>query len=218
MAIIYAMNDHAQDLQTFHIDNTDSLDWEDMDAFLYQNKHYLLIADSGDNFRLRFTYRMIIVQEPDLNLVKQHILLPDWSILYHYENDHSYDVESVAVDSANNKILLLSKRTDHAVLFELPIKPQSEKGLQQAKKIFEFKKIKHATAMDISQNGLLLSIHTYHRIHRYHRQTLSSTWKYQDSLSYKKLFQPEGMCLSKDEQYYFVSSERKAILAQIKNK
>ena len=227
MPIIYAMDHKGKDLGSFHLesnaweDRLEANDWEDMDAFEYQGIPYLLIADTGDNFRLRFDYRIIIIKEPDLNRKKNTVISPEWSFNFSFENTHSYDVESVAVDIINERIILLSKRTDHALMFELPLVPENLDKTQIAVKIAEFKKIKNASALDISADGQLMSINTYARIHRFYRQaslvkSQKNNWIYKDSLSYKKLFQPEAMCLSKNEKKYYVTSERNAKLIKIK--
>jgi len=221
MPIIYLMDSKGHDLASFHLDDVDANDWEDMDAFIYKGKHYLLIADTGDNYRIRFNYKIIIIEEPEINNKKGNsAIAPVWSISYQYEDGKSYDVEAVSVASVREKIMLFSKRTDVSYLFELPLKPEDSESLFLAKKITEFKKIKDPTASDISIDGQLLSINTYHRIHRFRRKNNSASnsvgWQYIDTLKYKKLFQPEALCLTKDKKHYFITSEKKAYLSKIK--
>ncbi len=217
MPIIYAMSNKAKTLGTFYLDGVESYDWEDMDAFIWQGKHYLLIADTGDNYQMRFNYQLILIKEPKLK--KQgSSLSPQQILTYQFADNKSYDVESVAVDVKRNKILLLTKRTQHAYLFEVPLLPTDPDKTQTAVKVAEFKDIVHPSAMDISADGLLLSINTYRRIHRFYRRSLTDTWHYRNSLTYKKLFQPEAMCLRKDGKYYYVSSEKKSFLLKIKEK
>ena len=235
MPIIYAMNHKGEDLATFHLEGKSweepllANDWEDMDAFEYQGKPYLLIADTGDNYKLRFGYQIHIIKEPNLQLklkadLKKYArsaISPEWTINFVFENGHSYDVESVAVDMRNEKIILLTKRTKHALMFELPLKPADLDKRQTAVKVAELNTIEKASALDISADGQLMSINTYARIHRFYRRPLDgqmqqNNWVYKDSLSYKKLFQPEAMCLSNNEKKYYVTSERKAKLIKIK--
>lgn len=83
-------------------------------------------------------------------------------------------MESVAVDIINEKIILLTKRTEHALMFELPLQPESLDKTQTAVKIGEFKNIKKASALDISADGQLMSINTYARIHRFRRSSSQS--------------------------------------------
>ncbi|MCP3852548.1 MAG: hypothetical protein GY694_20315 [Gammaproteobacteria bacterium] len=218
MPIIYAMNHKGKDLATFHLDGIENYDWEDMDAFQYEGNSYLLIADTGDNYELRWDYRISIIKEPKLNKKRPSSISPAWSFAFQYEDGLSYDVESVAVDVLREKILLLTKRTSYAILFELPLKPKDNDKIQVAVKSDEFKKIKNPSALDISKNGRLMSVNTYRRVHRFSRKHGGETWQYEDSLKYKSLFQPEAMCLSKSEKHYYITSERKAYLIQLKAK
>ncbi|MCU7834429.1 MAG: hypothetical protein KZQ83_04165 [gamma proteobacterium symbiont of Taylorina sp.] len=222
MPIIYAISRKGKDKAVFHLEagpggEIQANDWEDMDAFKYHGTPYLLIADTGDNFRLRFDYQIYIIKEPELNNRNHSRISPAWSFNFEFEDGQSYDVESVAVDMAAERIILLTKRTPHALMFELPLKPDNLDQTQIAIKSGEFKSIVNPTALDISADGQLMSINTYARIHRFHRSNDSrNQWIYDYSLSYKKLFQPEGMCLSKNNKNYYVSSERKAKLLKIK--
>jgi len=217
MPIIYALSHKGKDRGTFYLDDVVANDWEDMDAFDYQGEHYLLIADTGDNYRLRWDYQVFIIKEPIVNKKKktQSALSPAWSFVFKYADNKSYDVESVAVDPLREKIVLLSKRTTHSWLFELPLKPADNGAIPVALKIAELKEISKPSALDISADGKLMSINTYARIHRYRREGADDSWHYDSSLKYKKLFQPEGMCLGKDENLYFVSSERKSRLLNV---
>jgi len=220
MPIIYAMSSKGKDRGTFYLDDVVANDWEDMDAFEYQGDHYLLIADTGDNYRLRWDYQIVIIKEPSVfnknsKQKSQSTLSPAWSFVFKYEDNKSYDVESVAVDIVREKILLLSKRTSHSWLFELPLKPEDNDTPAVALKVAQLKDISRPSALDISADGQLMSINTYARIHRYRRAETDNKWHYDSSLKYKKLFQPEAMCLRKDEKVYFVSSERKSRLLKI---
>lgn len=222
MPIIYAMDTKGKDLGTFHLEDINSYDWEDMDAFEYEGDHYLLIADTGDNYHLRWDYRISVIKEPKLKNKSRSAISPAWSFAFKYEDGRSYDVESVAVDIIRQKIILLTKRTAHAIMFELPLKPDDDTEIQIAVKIGELKEILKPSALDISADGQLMSINTYGRIHRFRRRIYrngqQSDWQYDNSLKYKQLFQPEAMCLSKDEKYYFVSSERKSYLLKLRAK
>lgn len=219
MPIIYALDDKGKDLGTFHLEDIQSNDWEDMDAFEYQGNHYLLIADTGDNLKFRWNYQIAVIIEPSLhkNSLKKHSAIsPAWSFTFKYENNKSYDVESAAVDSVREKIVLLSKHTSHAYLFELPLNPPDNGQIPVAVKVAQLHDIVKPTALDISADGTLMSINTYARIHRFYRDKPENSWRYEHSLKYKKLFQPEAMCLRNDEKHYFVSSEKKPYLLKVK--
>ncbi len=218
MPIIYALNNHGKDLGSYFIDGVESIDWEDMDAFKYQGKHYLLIADTGDNFRVLWEHRIFIVEEPPVGQQPHPTLTPAWTIVYQFENGRSYDVEAVAVDEQRNKVILLTKRHKPTLMFELPLKPENPEQVVQAVKVAELPYIKNPSAVDISPDGRIMSINTYRRIHRFSRKTSQDPWHYQYSLKYKPMFQPEAMCLSRDSKNYYVTSEKRFDLLKIKIK
>ncbi|MDB1125412.1 hypothetical protein [Vibrio algarum] len=169
------------------IKGIENIDWEDLAAFKYNEENYLIIADTGDNYAQRDEYFLHIIREP--LLTKKHyfdpiIVTPNWSISYTYA-DGARDCESVAVDMVNEKILLLSKREQQPILFELPL--QSNKSYpndlnsnkqqiatrlgaipsfpEPANPEFSFIDLlgysTQPTAMDISNNGRFIAVLTY---------------------------------------------------------
>ncbi len=218
MPIIYALNNHGKDQDSYFIDGVESIDWEDMDAFEYQGRHYLLIADTGDNFRVLWEHRLFFVEEPSISQQPHPTLTPAWTIVFQFENGRSYDVEAAAVDEQRNKVVLLTKRHKPTLMFELPLKPEKLEQVLQAVKVAELPYITNPSAVDISPDGQIMSINTYRRIHRFSRKTPKEPWQYQYSLKYKPMFQPEAMCLSRDSKNYYVTSEKRFDLLKIKIK
>jgi len=216
MPIIFALNNHGKDLGSYFLDNAESIDWEDMDAFEYQGKHYLLIADTGDNFKVLWEHRIYIIEEPRAGQQPHPTLTPAWTIVYRFEDGQSYDVEAAAVDVQRAKIILLSKRHKPTLMFELPLKPEPPDKVVLAVKTGEFAQIKHPSALDISADGKIMSINTYRRIHRFSRKSPRDKWHYQYSIKYKPMFQPEAMCLSKNSKNYYVTSEKRSDLLKVK--
>jgi hypothetical protein len=159
------------------VQGVENTDWEDLATFNYRGTQYLLIADTGDNYARRDEYRLHIIAEPELTderQLKPIKITPSWTISYTYPNG-ARDSESVAVDSQNEMIVLLSKRDEPPQLFELPLRAGSA---QVAKKIGEipmlpepadpeFKLIdllgysSQPTAMDISEDGQSIALLTY---------------------------------------------------------
>lgn len=149
--IIFAMDQQGANQGSFFLDNVINRDWEDMASFTLDDKAYLLIAETGDNFRVFLHSYLYIFKEPiiteqagpkvlakepqqgfiDFSPVEQSFqqqgrkqnLSPIWTIGFQYPDNQSYDVEAVSVDSKQKKVYLLSKRTKNAYLFELPLIP-----------------------------------------------------------------------------------------------
>ena len=130
-AALYAIGNRGSLRATLRIDGVPNTDWEDVAAFDLQGRHYLLIADTGDNGGLRRTLQLHVVEEPR-TLLDGHAR-PAWSIAFRWP-DGPRDCEAVAVDAANGQVLLVSKRRRPPELFVLPLRPASS-GLQVARRV-----------------------------------------------------------------------------------
>ena len=123
---LFALDHTGQDLGTWLIAGVGNIDWEDLASFELQGKHYLLIADTGDNLRWRSTVVLYVVETPDLTAPRQGMIPVAWQIEFQFEHGPR-DSEAVAVDVAGMQILLVSKRTVPAEVYRLPLKPAFEK-------------------------------------------------------------------------------------------
>lgn len=204
-ARIFAIDTQGHQLATVNITGVKNNDWEDIASFVYQGESYLLIADVGDNQAKRSQYQLHLIKEPDLSQLNGQKTLsakPVWSMTFTYP-DGAHDCESVAVDVAKQKILLLSKRDKLPILFELPLiapalgqSASNNSSVQmvnkQAKKLGEIAPLPTAmldyasiytwigfagkpTAMDISADGLSAVVLTYTHAF-YFTQTEPGDW------------------------------------------
>ncbi|QOY62208.1 hypothetical protein INQ40_09785 [Lysobacter sp. H21R4] len=119
-ARLFAVSTRGRRLATFGVEDAVKTDWEDMDAFEFQGKRYLLIADTGDNGGLRRTLQLHVVEEP--TTLTNARLKPAWSIAFRWP-DGARDCEAVAVDAERGEILLISKKREPPELFVLPLQP-----------------------------------------------------------------------------------------------
>ncbi len=127
-AEIHLAGTDGTDRGKISLEGTRNLDWEDLASFMHGGKPYLLVADCGDNAGLRGECQLHIVPEPALPGSGEQLegrATPAWTIRFRYE-DGPRDCESVAVDEKTGKILLLSKRTSPPLLYELPLKPDTD--------------------------------------------------------------------------------------------
>ncbi|WP_434939248.1 hypothetical protein ACRWQN_18215 [Shewanella sp. HL-SH8] len=190
-ARLFAIDTRGNHLVTLNVNGVKNTDWEDIASFVYQGQAYLLIADIGDNSQQRTQYQLHLIKEPDLSQLNGQKTLsvkPLWSMTFTYE-DGARDSESVAVDVAKQKILLLTKRDKQPILYGLPlISPISGLGQssnqsiqtfnKQAKRLGDIAPLPTAvldyasiytwigfagkpTAMDISADGLSAVVLTY---------------------------------------------------------
>lgn len=159
-------------------------DWEDMAAFTLDGSHYLLVADTGDNGGLRHTLQLHVVEEPAAADASTRVAAA-WSIAFRWP-DGPRDCEAVAVDAANGRILLVSKRRQPPEVFSLPLRPTGE-GVQVATRLGTLAGIPQAseqdrqanpararlrgqvTAADLSPDGRRLAILTYDEVLVYDR-------------------------------------------------
>jgi hypothetical protein len=123
---LFALDPTGQDLGTWLVAGVDNIDWEDLASFELQGKHYLLIADTGDNLRWRSTVVLYVVETPDLTASLQAMIPVAWQIEFQFEHGPR-DIEAVAVDVAGRQVLLVSKRTVPAEVYRLPLRPALEK-------------------------------------------------------------------------------------------
>ena len=147
---------------------------------------------------------------------------PSWSITYTYE-DGPRDCESVAVDTVNRKVLLLSKRDVPPALYELPL---TEDKNAVAKKLTEIislpqktdvimdfgSRTNQPTAMDISADGLSAIVLTYGDAF-YYKKKPSEAWAdvfkgSPEVIIIPPMRQAEAICFSKDGSDIYVTTEQ----------
>ena len=97
-------------------------DWEDLSSFRIGALAYLLVADTGDNDAKRKHVQLYVVPEPDLDLDDKVKVEPAWKVDFVYPGGPR-DAEAVAVDTANQRVLVLTKRTLPPELYEVPLTP-----------------------------------------------------------------------------------------------
>lgn len=189
-ARLFAVSKRGRTLARFDIAGISKTDWEDLAAFELDGKHYLLIADTGDNGGLRKTLQLHVIEEPVR--LKNAILKPAWSIAFKWP-DGARDCEAIAVDEVQKNVLLLSKKRQPPQLFALPLKP-AKPGLQTARPVGTLAGVPQAsaeeraanptlarlrsqiTAADVSPDRRTLAVMTYRDVLLYSRSA-NQTWK-----------------------------------------
>ena len=124
-AKLYALDSTGGKLGTVELKKASNRDWEDLASFVLDGQAYLLVADIGDNEGQRKDVSLYIAKEPapdddDVSIA--------WEIEYSYP-EGPRDAEAIAVDVANEQILVLSKRDIPARLYSLPLQPGSDERL-----------------------------------------------------------------------------------------
>lgn len=225
-ADVYLIEPSGTLRMTLHIDGAMNIDWEDFASFDDHGHHYLLLADTGDNFALRPWSAIHVIEEPE-RIADAHAK-PAWSITFRWP-EGARDCEAVAVDVASNSILLISKRTVPARLYRLPLHPDG-KGIQVAQPLADLVGIvqpdktqsadksphgryrAQVTAADVAPDRSALAVLTYHAIYLYPRppdldwaQAVASTPRV---ISFGPMRQAEAMAWSLDGHSLYVSGEQ----------
>ncbi len=147
---LFAMSLSGADLGSWSVAYEGLHDFEDMAAFSWQGKNYLMIADTGDNFYWRPVLRLILIEEPDINSMTADTVLPVERLIEFSFADGYRDIEAVAVDPEASEVYLLSKRHVPPELFTLPL--QAVEGVLTAKPVARVTGIPAPTARDLRED------------------------------------------------------------------
>ena len=182
--VLYAVSPRGALLASDRVEGVATTDWEDLAAFELDGRHYILIADTGDNGGLRRTLQLHVVEEPAS--LGNTVLRPAWSVSFRWP-DGPRDCEAAFVDAAAGKVLLISKKRHPPELFEVPLRPPAGTTLV-ARRIGTLAGVPQAdaqslrdrpksarlvgqvTAADLSPDGRTLAVLTYQDVLFYPRQ------------------------------------------------
>lgn len=233
--VLYALSTTGAYVGKIRIEDAENRDWEDLAGFTDGEKTYLAVADIGDNAARRDFCTVYVIEEPEMTgkkMLKRSAVKPAWRIDFQYE-DGPRDCESIAVDIANQRILLLSKRSTPPVLYSLPLFARSGRSISVARKLAAVSNLNRAgyagnqsfgllqshpyryqpTGMDISPDNTWLAVLTYRFVYLYIRPD-GQRWETALSgvpkiLPLPRLEQAESICFSADGRDLFVTSEKR---------
>jgi len=153
---LFAIGMDGADLGTWQIDAPDTVDWESMDSFVLDGTAYLIIGDTGDNFRWRKQLSLLVIAEPTSLIPNQEKLPIAWQVDYRYP-EGARDSEALAVDADNNVVYVLSKRRYPAELFRLPLRSEE---LVVAEKLVELKHLPRPVQAELDEDDSARYRHT----------------------------------------------------------
>ncbi|OEU62165.1 MAG: hypothetical protein BA870_03860 [Desulfuromonadales bacterium C00003094] len=228
---LYALAVDGRELGQVILAGVDNDDWEDLVAFTWRGKPWLLVADVGDNRGQRDRVVLHALPEPQADDQGRFSgeVQPAWSLTFTYP-DGPHDCEAVAVDETAARILLLSKRSNPPMLYSLPLGPPPGVQLQMATVIGPVATIpppssfdlllpygqfrSQPTAMDLSTDSRDLLILTYRHAYLYQRshgqEWAAAVAKQPQTIVLPDLFtlvQREAACFSGDGRNLFVTGE-----------
>lgn len=238
-AALYLLDGKGQYLGKVEVDGARNMDWEELATFYYEGRPHIVIADIGDNANQnhgetrgkRQFVTLYIVEEPRFEgprpALNQRVAV-SWTQHFTYE-DGARDAESAAVDPDSGKLLLVSKRTNPPMLYELPLGPEYAEARQVAKRVayvdglpiprdkeklpdnrygkFAFQN----TAMDISSDGRQAAVLTYGATWLFQRHS-DETWAQAFARDPKLIATPfmaqaEALAFTPDGRALFVTTE-----------
>lgn len=181
-SVLYAIDGTGKDLGRIEIKDAKNRDWEDLASFTLDGVPYLVAADIGDNDGSRKDVRLYVIEEPEAGDDK---VKPEWRIEFTYP-EGPRDAESIAVDVANERVLILTKRDVPALLYAVPLQPGTEKRInaerlgsvaslpQPSHSDLEFARQANTwhwqpTSMDIADDGTQAVVLTYGGVFLYPR-------------------------------------------------
>lgn len=226
---LYALDTNGQSLARLKVRGQRNRDWEDMASFSWKGKHWLVVADIGDNSARHKKYYLHFIEEPVLpEKFSKLKIKPKFSITFNYP-DGPRDAEAIAFDPISEELLILSKRDDPGQLYSLslptlfkkPHKKHTAKALGSlpwdgdvptlATLLSDPKRVvTHgmATALDISDDGLRAVILGYQQAMLLQR-TAQQSWAEASitALPPHWLKQAESISFSHDQQSVYLSTE-----------
>jgi hypothetical protein len=183
-AELFAIDAEGRILATLLLEGAENRDWEDITAFEFEGRHYLMVADTGDNGGLRRQLELAVVAEPEL---LQDATVPlDWALRFRWP-DGPRDTEAVAVDPRDGLVYLISKKRVPPELWRLPLRGDSSDALlvpellgtlagvsqptaEDLERTPVFGRYRsQITAMDISPDGSLMAVLNYRTAYLYPR-------------------------------------------------
>lgn len=228
-ARVYAIDDTGRNLGRIRLEQADNDDWEDIASFRFEDKPYLLVADTGDNDADRDDTRLYIIAEPDLAEDDRPELMASWTIDFSYE-DGPRDTEAVAVDIDGHRALLLTKRDIPSRLYEVRIIPQTDAPVvarflgtvdtlpRPSARDIEFAPRTdnwhwQPTAMDIAPDGSALAVLTYGAVYYYSRMPgedwFAALSRSPLRLGIEDIRDAEALAFCAGEPSIFVTAEKK---------
>jgi hypothetical protein len=212
--VLFALDATGRDLGSFTVAGAQNRDWEDLASFELDGRHYLLIADTGDNNSAHKRYRLYVVEEPQPGAGSRVPLA--WSVAFVYP-DGARDCEAVAVDSVGERVLMLSKRDSPPRIYAVPLRAPADGAPVRAQLLGTLDL--HAggtassnpwallydrpTAWDVSAGWI--AVLTYTRVTMYRRNPreplLDALARPPRTLEFNGLAQAEALALSGDAVY-----------------
>jgi hypothetical protein len=204
-----------------------NVDWEDLDSFDLDGKHYLMVADTGDNGGIRKVLSLLVFEEP-AHPRDGDAMSPAWTIRFHWP-DGARDCEAAAVDPAKGEVLLISKKRVPPELFSVPLRRSSKEvvarllgtlpGIAQPNEADLRRNPVYGryrsqiSGADLSPNGRVLAVLNYRAVYLFVRKS-GDAWssvlqRPPATLNFPWLPQAEAIAFSLDGSQLMIGGEQR---------
>ena len=157
-ATLYATKLNGELIQEVAIKGSGNFDWE---ALGIDDKNQLWIGEIGNNSRLRFDLKVVVIAEPNPFTETEAKVIASYP--YRYPNEN-VDAEGLFI--VEDIPYIVSKERERAVLYRFPALKADTK--QVLEKVGEFVDAKFITGAGVSEDGTRLAVCTYDALWVYH--------------------------------------------------
>ncbi|RKU19977.1 hypothetical protein C6503_06840 [Candidatus Poribacteria bacterium] len=161
-ATLYATKLNGELIQEIAVKGSGNFDWE---ALGIDDKNRLWIGEIGNNSRLRFDLKVVVVVEPNPFTETEAEVIASYP--YRYPNEN-VDAEGLFI--VEGIPYIVSKERERAVLYRFPTLQVSDTK-QVLERVGEFAGAKLVTGAGVSEDGTRLAVCTYDALWIYHGTT-----------------------------------------------
>lgn len=210
-AELFLINDKAETIHNYELENCENNDWEDLAIYKdkVSGKHKLVIGDIGDNFSSREDIKIIILDEP--RFVDQKDTIIDTYDIYSFNyKDGARDAETIIYDPVSSKLYIISKREENVGVFEVP-DDYSATETKELRHIINLP-FYNLTSGDITIDGNEVLLKTYDAIYFWQRNVDESILDVlasdHQTVEYKIEPQGESICWDINGEGFYTLSEK----------
>ena len=157
-ATLYATKRNGELIREIAVKGSGNFDWE---ALGIDDKNQLWIGEIGNNSRMRFDLKVVVVAEPDPFTETEATVIVSYPYRYPDEN---VDAEGLFI--VNGLPYIVSKEQERAILYRFPtLEPDTKQTLIR---VGEFADAGLVTGAGVSDDGTRLAVCTYDALWIYH--------------------------------------------------
>jgi hypothetical protein len=219
---LYALDSTGKYLGHIKLEGVKNRDWEDMAIARHSKdgKSYIYVGEIGDNRSIYSSKFIYYFAEPETLPTESpfSVSISDFkTIEFNIENLSNHDSETLLVCPLTDEIYVITKRTDFAQLYSIPISQDREPVIAKFLTILKIgndrtgSKVSRIVAGDISPKGDEILLKSYDSVYYFYRaenQSIAETL-IQEPKSVPYLIEPQGEAISwtPSAHGYFTLSE-----------